>query len=83
MMVFESMLYGVKGILYGIPVALGVTYLIYRSLLQGVDVEFYVPVDSIVIAILSVFMVVFATSIFAMDKIKKDNPIDALKNENL
>ncbi|NLB20543.1 MAG: FtsX-like permease family protein [Clostridium sp.] len=83
MMVFESLLYGVKGILYGIPVALGVTYLIYRSVLQGADIQFYVPVNSIIIAILSVFIVVFATSIFAMDKIKKDNPIDALKNENL
>ncbi len=83
MMIFESILYGVKGILYGIPVAMGVTYLIYRSILQGLETGFYIPVDSILISIFSVFVVVFATSIYAMDKIKKDNPIDALKNENL
>lgn len=83
MMVFESILYGVKGILYGIPVAMGVTYLIYRSIMQGLEIQFYIPIDSILVSIVSVFLVVFATSIYAMDKIKKDNPIDALKNENL
>ena len=34
------------------------------------------------IAVLSVFTVVFATMMYAMSKIKKDNLIDALKNEN-
>jgi putative ABC transport system permease protein len=31
----------------------------------------------------SVFAVVFATMIYAMRKIKRDNPIDALKLETL
>ena len=35
------------------------------------------------IAVLSVFLVVFATMMYSMSKVKKDNPIDALKNENL
>ena len=28
-------------------------------------------------------LVVFATMMYSMSKVKKDNPIDALKNENL
>ena len=35
------------------------------------------------IATFSVFLVVFSTMMYSMSKIKKDNPIDALKNENL
>ena len=31
----------------------------------------------------SVFLVVFATMLYATGKIKKDNPIDALKQETL
>ena len=31
----------------------------------------------------SVFLVVFATMLYARNRLKKDNPIDALKNENL
>jgi len=83
MMTYESILYGVKGILYGIPVAIGVTYLIYLSMSNGIDFEFFIPWVQVSVAVGSVFLVVFATSIYAMDKIRKDNPIDALKNENI
>ena len=34
------------------------------------------------ISALSVFLVVFVTMLYAMSKIKKDDPIEALKNEN-
>lgn len=83
MMTYESILYGLKGILYGIPVAIGVTYLIYLSMNRGIDFAFFIPWIPVVLAVGSVFLVVFATSIYAMDKIRKDNPIDALKNENI
>ena len=32
---------------------------------------------------LSVFLVVFVTMLYAMSKVRKENIIDALKNENL
>lgn len=83
MMIYESLLYGIKSIFYGVPVAIGITYLIYRVLGRGVDFKFFIPWGSAVVAVLSVFIVVFATSFYAMRSIKKDNPIDALKNENL
>lgn len=83
MMNYECLLYGIKGLLYGIPVSFGVTWLIYRSILNGLETEFFIPWYSIVIAVGSVFAVVFATMLYSMDKIKKDNPIDALKAETL
>ncbi|MBF7096734.1 ABC transporter permease [Alkalibacter mobilis] len=83
MMTYESTLYGLKGIIYGIPVAVGITYLIYISISNGMEFPFYMPVKPVVIAIGSVFLVVFASSIYAMDKIRKDNPMDALKSENI
>lgn len=83
MMNFECLLYGVKGLLYGLPTSFAVTWLIYRSVQNSVQVGYHVPWYSVAIAIGSVFLVVFATMLYSMDKIKKDNPIDALKNENL
>lgn len=83
MMNFECLLYGIKGILYGIPVSIGITYLIFRSVNEGWAAGFYIPWYSIAIAVGSVFAVVFATMIYSMSKIKKDNTVDALKNENL
>lgn len=83
MMNFECLLYGVKGLLYGLPTSFVVTWLIYRAVNNGVRAVYHVPWYSVAIAIGSVFLVVFATMLYSMDKIKKDNPIDALKNENL
>lgn len=83
MLNFECILYGTKALIYGLPVSAGVTYLIYCSIRQGIDTNFFIPWEAVGIAVLSVFIVVFATMMFSMSKIKNDNPIDALKNENL
>lgn len=83
MMNFECLLYGFRGLLYGIPVSFGVTYLIYRSINEGLQTDFFIPWQSVAIAVGSVFVVVFATMIYATNKIKNDNLIDALRNENL
>lgn len=83
MMNFECLLYGSRALLYGLPVSCGVTYLIYLAIMEGYEASFHLPWTAIGIAVLSVFLVVFITMMYSMSKIKKDNPIDALKNENL
>ncbi len=83
MMNYECLLYGSKALIFGIPVAFGITYLIFRSVNSGLEVSFYLPWAAVAIAVGSVFLVVFATMMYAMRKIKKDNPIDALKSENI
>ena len=83
MMNYECLLYGSKALLLGLPVSCGITYLIYRAVTTAYETSFHLPWAAIGIAVLSVFLVVFATMIYAMRKAKKDNPIDALKNENL
>ena len=83
MMNYECLLYGSKALLLGLPVSCGITYLIYRAVTTAYETFFHLPWAAIGIAVLSVFLVVFATMIYAMRKAKKDNPIDALKNENL
>lgn len=83
MMNFECLLYGSKALLLGLPVSCGVTYLIYLAIMSGYEASFHLPWTAIGIATLSVFLVVFVTMMYSMRKIKTDNPIDALKNENL
>ena len=43
MMNFECVFYGLKSLLYGLPVAFIITYLIYRSVMTGADVAFLCP----------------------------------------
>ena len=83
MMNYECIIYGAKGLMFGLPASLLATYCIWRIIGEGMDVAFFVPWYSVAIAVGSVFAVVFATMLYAMSKIKADNTIDALKNENL
>lgn len=83
MMNYECLLYGFRSLLFGIPVSIGITALIWYAIDQGYELAFTIPWNAIGIAVFSVFAVVFSTMIFSMSKIKKENPIDALKNENI
>lgn len=83
MMNYECVLYGTKALLFGLPVSAVITYFIFMTVSRGYDTGYHLPWGAICIAILSVFLVVFSTMLYAMSKIKKENPIDALKNENL
>jgi len=83
MMNYECVLYGLKGILYGLPVSVLITYLIFRVTEAAMERSFYMPWYSVVIAVSSVFLVVFATMLYSIRQFQKDNPIDALRNENL
>ena len=80
---FECILYGVKGLIYGLPGALIVDFLMWKGVGSGLEMEFIIPWRSIIISVVSVFIVVFATMIYSMSKIRKDNTVDVLKNENL
>lgn len=83
MMHYECSLYALQATIYGLPLAYGVTYLIYRSITRGVVLGFTLPLRSTLIAIGSIFLIVFTTNALAMRKVKKENIVDALQNENL
>ncbi len=83
MMNYECLIYGARSLLFGLPAALLMTYWIYRVTSNAIDRSFYVPWNGVVIAVASVFIVVFATMLYSTRRIRKDNPIDALRNENL
>lgn len=83
MMCFECLLYGFKGLLYGLPASILVAWLIYCTIANGLAAKFFIPWYSIVIAVGSVFAVVFSTMLYSMGKIRQGNIMDTLKNENI
>lgn len=83
MMNFECLLYGSRALLFGLPAACGVTYLIYLAMLGGYDTTFRLPWTAMGVAALSVFLVVLATMMYAMGKLKREDPVQTLKNENI
>lgn len=83
MMNYECLLYGSRALIYGLPVSVVITWFIYKVISEGFTTGFYLPWGAIGIAVFSVFLVVFSTMMYSMKKVQKDNPMDALKNENL
>ena len=81
MMNYECLFYGIKALLYGLPVAGLMTYLIYLAMNQGVDLPFVIPELETVFAIVGVFTIVFASMFYSTRCIKRENIIDALRDE--
>ena len=84
MMTFESILYGVKSLLFSLPVSLAVTYLVYLVASDsGYSMGFYVPWDKFIIAIASVFIIVALSMVYSIKKVNKENTVETLRNENI
>ena len=69
--------------MYGLPISVGVMYLIYRSLMNTFSYEFSLPWASIGYVIIAVFVMVGSAMLYSTKKVKKENIIDALKQENI
>ena len=80
---FESIFFGLKSLLYSIPVSIAVSYLIYKNILGIVNMEFKLPIKPIIISILAVFIIVFITMRYSARKIKKENILEAIREENI
>ncbi len=80
---FECLFYGLKALLYGLPLSLLVTYWIHQSMDLGVSIRFHIPWLQVLLCVLGVFLIVFITMMYAMSKVRRENIVDALKNENL
>lgn len=83
MMRFECVLYGARTLLLGLPIAGLLSWLIYKAMVAGgmEDVPFVFPWGSMGISILGVFLVIFITMLYAVNRIRKENIIDALRDD--
>ncbi|MGG0813178.1 FtsX-like permease family protein [Paenibacillus alvei] len=83
MMNYESIFYGVKSLLFGLPLSFVVMYLIHSALSQRFHFEFAFSWVSILSVIVAVFVIVGSAMLYSSAKVKKENIIDALKQENI
>ncbi|WP_300714290.1 FtsX-like permease family protein [uncultured Acetatifactor sp.] len=84
MMRFECLLYGMRTLLYGLPVAMLCSWLIFQGLVGMEDMEgmrFRIPWGSIGISMLGVFLVIFVTMLYAVNRIRRENIIEALRDD--
>lgn len=81
---FESLFFGLKSLIYAIPVSLGVTIIIHYALADMMSINsIVIPWKAIIISIVSVFVIVLLTMMYSTSKIKKHNIIEQIREENI
>ncbi|NFE79384.1 FtsX-like permease family protein [Clostridium sporogenes] len=78
---YESIFYGIKALLYGIPISIFIMYLIHETLMEKFSFKFTLPWINILLAVVAVFIIVGVAMLYSSSKVKKENIIYALKNE--
>ena len=79
----ENIFYGIKALIIGIPMGIGVSYLIYKAFLNSLEIKYMLPINAIVIATVFVFLVIGIIMRFAVKKINKQNIIETIRNDNI
>lgn len=84
MILFESLFFGLKSLFYGLPVSFLVILLIHNSMDDFMTSgKILIPWGSVLFAVIGVFVVVLLAMIYSVHKIKKENILEAIREENI
>ena len=79
----ESIMYGTKSLLIGIPLGILGSYGMYKAFAQGIDLGYTLPLSAIIISIVFVFIIVGITMKYSLNKINKQNIIETIRKDNI
>lgn len=77
----ESIMYGMKSLLIGLPLGVILSYAIYSALSIEISLGYSIPVLSMIIAILFVIIIIWMTMHLSFSKIKKQNIIETIRKQ--
>ena len=79
----ESILYGVKSLLIGIPIGLVFSYFFYKQFVNTLEMKFTLPYLSLSIVIIAVFVLIGCIMKYSLNKINKQNIIETIRKDNI
>lgn len=79
----ESLFYGIKSLIIGIPLGLLAGLGIFKAFSMNLATDFVVPYSAIAISIVFVFAVVWLIMRFSISKVQKQNIIETIRNDNI
>lgn len=79
----ESLFYGIKSLIIGIPLGLLAGLGIFKAFSINLATDFVVPYSAILISIVFVFAVVWLIMRFSISKVQKQNIIETIRNDNI
>lgn len=78
---FESFFYGLKSLLWGLPIASAIALLINYLEQRSQGSPFVWPWQAYIVAVIMIFSIVLSTMAYATRRLKRENIVDALKND--
>ena len=80
----ESLFYGTKSLIIGIPIGIFLSYIMYLSMNIGINKVMYnLPITCILISILSVIVLILVIMKYSLNKINKQNIIETIRKDNI
>lgn len=80
-LIFESMFYGLFGLLFGVPLSLVINRVVGYIILKDNPIPFSVNIWLYLIACVAVFVIIGLTMIYSLKLIKNNSIIDSLKDD--
>lgn len=79
----ESLFYGLKSLLIGVPLGLLGGYAIFKATGNTIMLEYSFPTMAVLISIVFVFSVVWLIMKLSISKVNKQNIIETIRNDNI
>lgn len=79
----ESIFYGFKSLIIGIPLGILGSYFVYKAFSEGMEMSYRLPIMAIIIAIIFVFLIIGLIMKYSLSRINKQNIIETIRNENI
>lgn len=79
----ESLLYGLKSLLIGVPLGLLGGYAIFKATGNTIMLDYSFPTMAVLISIVFVFFVVWLIMRISISKVNKQNIIETIRNDNI
>lgn len=79
----ESVFYGTKSLLIGVPIGIALSYAFNYALQRGVVTDMIFPWFGVTVSVLAVFLLLLCIMRYSLNRINRQNIIETIRKENI
>ena len=83
MISLESLFIGLKALFFGVPIGVGLSYILHMAFVKNSGLPFEFPTIPVLITVGVVFVLITLIMKYSISKINKQNTIETIRNENI
>lgn len=83
MLYYEALMYGIKAVVYSVPISLLINWVIHRQMNTSITLSYGIGLWHYIFVILLVMVIVLVTMLYVSRSLKKMNIIETIKDESM